>query len=920
VNGYGCWENLPPNNTLLAHRDYRRIWDAWRRMQTLDHDIARDFAQLAAREETMRQWVEYGRMYHQGIHLFAEMPVLFEYEAFTIRTWSPEPIIQRVARRVGRSTGERAVEQAVCLDLVELRPRFADAAGGSQALTETYLWQQWRNDADTVDIALLNSDAAHLHPDATTIGSPDLFFAGDNIPGHLLDRAARTFAARLRDTFKDDTLIWLVPDALNDFELDIIRRNLNARFPGAEPLPRGVAALFEQVDYARVTRDGYSVVVVDTLGGTTCATKLLARFDADLKMCLPETKGYYWERCPPVVLSKHDGIDEQRYDTVTVDGTGKWHDKALPERPQFIDSQRLKADPRIGQFAFCINLSHSPVAGGIRLHALQARAEDIPLWRDQIPELSIKVMKDGHYQRFYLVSRGTTIKPIRGLSVQIPIEERFALPAGRRFYQFPLSQGENAAELRFAARLDSPAFPLASNTECELVLTFRYGEDEPYTLMFAPLDNSFPPVRATWQRMVEEVVTDAPAPDVPPPLSWQDLRRWRDPQGNEVDLLAWLIDSLNRLVELIPHRQRMTISKSWRRKNDSSGSEYWFAFAANEDGEEYYCNSRQLNTHQDGDPNAVFPYGTELYGTIRHTSAGLAAFDISMDSDVRYSTEAKQRVVAFRERSLQNRMSIIWADARSITDGDCPMAFSREVNALLTALLDSLPSDVVARKMMFLLACLHKDTVDTCVQWVTEQVENGHIRDPRAVGFALGDVSQEWQQYIFDRLASCPWSDAVSVFAYAIWRERHFIERFSLSELKALLSALSQRLCNVHPLGMETVRRNDKWERRNWVRATAEPLELLLGLLRTRASDDPDIRMLLQPHQKITKQFAEQVDRIEGIVAESNATLFSRVQINTQKPKGIRTPDLLFALRLYLTGDDGANAIHITGISDTDDD
>jgi hypothetical protein len=29
---------------------------------------------------------------------------------------------------------------------------------------------------------------------------------------------------------------------------------------------------------------------------------------------------------------------------------------------------------------------------------------------------------------------------------------------------------------------------------------------------------------------------------------------------------------------------------------------------------------------------------------------------------------------------------------------------------------------------------------------------------------------------------------------------------------------------------------------------------------------------------------------------------------------------LLYALRLYLTGDDGANAIHITSVSDDDND
>ena len=153
-----------------------------------------------------------------------------------------------------------------------------------------------------------------------------------------------------------------------------------------------------------------------------------------------------------------------------------------------------------------------------------------------------------------------------------------------------------------------------------------------------------------------------------------------------------------------------------------------------------------------------------------------------------------------------------------------------------------------------------------------------------------------------------------SVFAYGIWREQYFIERFSFHELQSVLDALKTLLSSIKPCPPGK-------DGRNWVRATTEPLELLLGLLRTRSSCAPEIKMLLQPHQKITKELAKQVERVTEIVAQStNATLFSRVQINIQKPDGDRTPDLLYALSLYLTGDDGANAIHITSVSDSDDD
>lgn len=522
------WDNLPPNNTLLSHRDYRRVWDAWRWLQTIDEDVTRDLSQIARREETMRYWRDCGRSHREGTHRFADMPLLFDYQAFAIQPWVSSLPVRKVASRPLQLLAASELRDAACIDLTTVRPRYACGHSATGFLRETYVWQEWKNDLECVDITLFGSDAAYLHPDATTITSRDLFSRAQKSLEHL-DRAARAFAARLRDTFKNDTLIWLVPDCLNDFELEIVRRNLNACFPLAEPLPRSVAAAFEQVDYSKIRNDGYPIVVVDGGDGLTCVTKLIARFDPDLKTQCPATSGYYWERCPPVIIP-HEAEDSASrnmcaaVDMINVDAQGHWRDSSPRGIPPFIEARVLRQDPRIGQFAFCINLGNSPVVGGIRLHALQQAAADIPLWRDQIPELSITVMKDGQRQRFYLVTRGTTVKPIRGMSVPIPVDDNFTLSAGRSFYEFRLFQGENQDDLGFSARLDSPAFPLPQAAVCKLDLMFAYGADEPYTLTFTPLDRSFPSVRATWRRTVDEIITDAPAPEYPEPSSWPALR------------------------------------------------------------------------------------------------------------------------------------------------------------------------------------------------------------------------------------------------------------------------------------------------------------------------------------------------------------------------------------------------------------
>ena len=56
AKGISRWRNLPPNNALLSHRDYSRIWKAWRWLQSLDEDIDGDCRRLEQRRATMDFW------------------------------------------------------------------------------------------------------------------------------------------------------------------------------------------------------------------------------------------------------------------------------------------------------------------------------------------------------------------------------------------------------------------------------------------------------------------------------------------------------------------------------------------------------------------------------------------------------------------------------------------------------------------------------------------------------------------------------------------------------------------------------------------------------------------------------------------------------------------------------------------------
>lgn len=160
------------------------------------------------------------------------------------------------------------------------------------------------------------------------------------------------------------------------------------------------------------------------------------------------------------------------------------------------------------------------------------------------------------------------VKPVRGKPVSIPVGEDFTLPAGKPHYLVPLSIGSDADDLGFSARLNSPAFPLKNDVPCELNLTFEYGADDPYKLVFTPQDKSFPPVRATWQRTEDIIITDAPAPEYPQPKTWEELENFPKDGGSETsNLLVWVLREIARLKRdldsLTKPRATGWISQKW---------------------------------------------------------------------------------------------------------------------------------------------------------------------------------------------------------------------------------------------------------------------------------------------------------------------------------------------------------------------
>jgi hypothetical protein len=178
----------------------------------------------------------------------------------------------------------------------------------------------------------------------------------------------------------------------------------------------------------------------------------------------------------------------------------------------------------------------------------------------------------------------------------------------------------------------------------------------------------------------------------------------------------------------------------------------------------------------------------------------------------------------------------------------------------------------------------------------------------KPLGFALGDLSMPWQRQVADNLVLRGNDLALTAIAQAIWRDARVVAKFEKSQIIRLLDAVQRRLEQIL-----AKRFRSKVE----LETVVILCELLLGLLRTRDSENHDIRILLQPNLPRTRKFEDLVGELTYLSVETPWKVKSRVDISIpEKPLGDMTPDLLVALKLYLAGDVGTDAIQINQVVD----
>ncbi|WP_462183037.1 hypothetical protein [Pseudoalteromonas maricaloris] len=858
------------------------------------------------------------------------------------------------------------------VDLCSIRPTFTNNTGSQAHLPFRLLQQNWSlnmNGRSVIDCGYAKSIA--LHSDIETVSMRSLFSRSSTLPDDSKSSASMFFIKKLSDYIKADKLTYLVPDWVNDFDLEGIRKSVNFYFDDSTPLPKSIAAIFAWQSSKKFIQDRVRekdfVLVVDSFDGGISITPVQAIYQKELDEILPETQGISWERHPTVTIPNRGihtaiarnldrngcqtseellhlfGFDGLASDSGEVSFVNDDHWYHLPGSIREALTQDLDLNI-LSNYAIsdCLNSANSdcrgvgvfilpledtirkpdvrmdykwlgsawsPIKGCQTLYRWQEEVNDIALWRDHLPELSIRIVRDGIFENFYLV-KDATITPQRGRTVNIPLEESFTLPAGQTHYSFPLQQGEGNKELHFVAYLKSPAFPLKKATVCKLMMTYTYGADEPYELKFIPLDSAeagFKSIRVEWRSALEGKAVDLenlPVPDFPARKSWSDFQQFPKEDGKGFsDLLGWVERDLKKISDISRNGRVSGVISKWIDK----GNDNIFCFI-----DDVFVHKSSLWLRKD---QGLPQQGEVLsFYKVEDNNGKLSAEDVTIG--------AEEPKGCFLSKSLRFPVLTIWNHSHSLSESDVPDHFRNAIFEGTQKIISIIESenmpDTLKEELFFFLCCLHKDAPGIVGSRLLDSVKDKKLlrRYYKNIAFAIGNAELPYQQELLENVidpidnAGLTSSITMEVLSIALWRSKILINRLNKKELVALSGSLYGCL----EFDIQKVVNDGKGYQ---IATLCKHLELLLALLRSRGIEGEEFKMIFAPDNDLTKKYVTLVDDVSRIVIDRNIELKSRISLQIEKPEMFRnTPDLLYALRMYLTGDAGARSIFVNSINE----
>lgn len=782
------------------------------------------------------------------------------------------------------------------------------------------------------------------------------------------DSDSYTLFSMFSDRISAPKLNFIVPDVVDEFRLAPIRRAARMFYSNIDALPQSIGAVFA-FEGSELFEDYYSVgdliLVADIVDDDLTLTPIRGVYSNELEGIVDGRPPIQWERYPTAsytnkkplqdfssflelkTLFRNCNNDKNRsVPVLTANGWQKMSDFSTGEDSliidydvrQYISKHKsivngsrvliLSIDERLDT----VNHEHTIISlpscccvqGYHRCNYLTQQA-GVPLWKDHLPDLSFRQA----LTVFDLV-KGQTVIPNSDDELVFRISNHFTLPAGRGSYSFELLQEDANSKVNRHAVLRHKAFPLSCDVECRLTMRYKYGADDPYTLIFTPINKAaagFSEVIAHWEKdRPDYSYCDAVWPEFPEPYPVSMLHRF--PKRGSPNQYSDIFDRVIRAFNLEYYEYHFTGRESWkdfidRNTQKLSDSVMIFVDGISDDGKTtalvLYDNDRKLNLR-----NSDVAFFSVYYHKKKQQ---YRAKNVSVDLEDFYRKsvyEGRQYLTG-----CVFHLHMLLTGGRRLDDLSYPPELATSISKMVGYVWEmyleikedpDIPDN--DKRNTFTLLCLlysfmNEDFYDHLIfveidNYLQAMQKGDYYNLYSSIGYAIGPCETEDQKRLFNKILEISKKrpqKAIGILARSIWRHPDMIFNAGASNIMKCfdcsLALIAYYVDKVQDMdnGIEEYAHN-----------MVACFEFALATFRLRKTGDPEICDALRYRSKKNNKLREAIHKL---IELKNQTVFNainksmiKLQLNNSDDEDI--PPLLRALLLYSAGNLEGDEIKIT--------
>ncbi len=765
-------------------------------------------------------------------------------------------------------------------------------------------------------------------------------------------------------SLKTPKINYLVSDYISDFDSKVLRSEFNRAFHRATPLPKSISAVFAmQAKTMSPIKKGELCVVLEHGETGLYATPVIGQSNE---------RKIYWERHPSFKVDNegtskliHQALKGE-YPQAVIDTfcsvfsyaeliksnekpaikyKNKWYTLSENNRKKianhhvgifenslsrslkengindFISLNIIILDPSIKTNGFDSKKTYKNLditRGSQALFELMSAKTNTVYWRDHLPKLLTRLPMDGREVELVFVDDKTTIEPKRGKRISLDLKNKFTIPAGKTKITLPVFQGQGKDVKRYSLTLEHSAFPLTADIKCILDLGYTYGDEEPYQLVFSPIGETvlFNQVIAKWSNWEMTQEQKRVCPEYPQVKTVTALTKFTSQGKKETDILEWS----ERVFNEVHDYYEFFVNRKSSKRISITLSEHNYSYSYDYQKIQLACGEVAIKRDQ-------FEVG--LFDKNQDEISG----ELVKNTHAGYRLEAITSIGSLPKLELEKLASrwrfpilTLFDQERSTNDVDFPSKLNKKSNVALGQAVELLDNNVPNRlglELRQFISYFHCNVPESIAnKWIKDAKSKQKIRNSMLnIAYALGDCSVEWQKELLNTIlmsigGSRDTSEYIlEILGTAMWRSKSLVYQLTNKQIDILVNRISLFLTN-EELKIKPNDKHFKWN------SMLRRLELIFALLRLRTSENKAHLMevgsvnsdkLLNAIQLLNKNLGGELFK----VMRRDKKVKCRVHLgNINKPEVFnKTPDILYALNMYLSGDDGANSITISEIS-----